>query len=392
MKIGIDARWIFRELSGIGAYTLELIRHLVLMSGSDSLEDAEFVIYFSDPEIRDRTVAETGFDRHKIFSSRLLPYGLFSAGNQLFMPRMFLESALDVFHSPNYMIPFLAFPRNKRGRVRCVTTIHDLIPLMFPDFVPRSLKRRFFPLYRSLMRETAMRSDLILTDSSSARKDVIQNLPAPPERVLAIPLGVSEKFRPFGVEPAGRSERPAVSPPGRTILWVGRADPYKNLAGLVEAFAVLRQKCDFPVKLRLVGPEDRRYPEAGRLAASLGVEPGMVRLGYLPDEQLVREYQNADVFVQPSLYEGFGLPVLEAMACGTPVICTDSGSLPEVAGDAALTVSPGDTAGLADAMRRVLTDARLARQMSERGLRHAQKFNWKTTARRTVEAYRMAAS
>jgi len=141
-----------------------------------------------------------------------------------------------------------------------------------------------------------------------------------------------------------------------------------------------------------VGPKDRRYPEASRRAASLGVADAVTWLGYLPDDRLVSEYQNADVFVQPSWYEGFGLSVLEAFACGTPVICSNKGSLPEVAGGAALIVQPQDMIGLTEAMRRVLTDFRLARDMRERGLRQAQKFTWEATARMTLEAYKKAAS
>jgi glycosyltransferase involved in cell wall biosynthesis len=400
VKIGIDARWIFKELSGIGSYTRELIRHLARLEHAH-----EFAIYFSDPALRDRTVAETDLLRAPNFSACLLPFGLFSIRNQLRLPGLLAEAALDVFHSPNYMIPLRAFPRGKAGRIRCVTTIHDLIPLMFPDYAPRAWKRRFFLLYRRLMREVAARSDLVLTDSRSARDDVVRHLRLPPERVLAIPLGVLPAFQPasmsFGAQRSTLDAScvsgvtgwtPGDAGAAQTILWVGRADPYKNLAGLIEAFAELRKQYQSPVELRIVGPKDRRYPEASRRAEKLGVTDAITWLGYLPDDRLVREYQNADVFVQPSWYEGFGLPVLEAFACGTPVVCSNKGSLPEVSGGAALIVQPQDTIGLTEAMRRVLTDARLARDMRARGLRRAHKFTWETTARMTLEAYRKAAS
>ena len=410
MKIGIDARWIFKELSGIGSYTRELIRHLARIESAHA-----FVIYFNDPALRDRTVAETDLDRAPNFSTCLLPFGLFSIRNQLRLPGLLAEAALDVFHSPNYMIPLRAFPRGRAGRIRCVTTIHDLIPLMFPDYAPRAWKRRFFLLYRWLMHEVAVRSDLVLTDSRSARDDVIRHLRLPPEQVLAIPLGVLPKFQPAATSSgaqrlvsrsfseggstldASRTSGATGWTPGRaraeqTILWVGRADPYKNLVGLIEAFAALRKQYQLPVELRIVGPKDRRYPEASRRAAGLGVEDAVTWLGYLPDDRLVSEYQTADVFVQPSWYEGFGLPVLEAFACGAPVICSNKGSLPEVAGGAALIVQPQDLIGLTEAMRRVLTDFRLARDMSARGLRQAQKFTWETTARMTLEAYQKAAA
>ena len=400
MKIGIDARWIFKELSGIGSYTRELIRHLARLERAH-----KFVIYFSDPALRDRTVAETDLLRAPNFSTCLLPFGLFSIRNQLRLPGLLAEAALDIFHSPNYMIPLRAFPREKPGRIRCVTTIHDLIPLMFPVYAPRAWKRRFFPLYRWLMHEVAVRSDLVLTDSQSSRGDVVRHLRLKPERVLAIPLGVEPRFQPaatsFGAQrstlDASRASCATGWTPGHAraeqiILWVGRADPYKNLAGLIEAFAALRKQYQLPVELRIVGPKDQRYPEASRRAAGLGVADAVTWLGYLSDDRLLNEYQNADVFVQPSWYEGFGLSVLEAFACGTPVICSNKGSLPEVAGGAALIVQPQDMIGLTEAMRRVLTDFRLARDMRERGLRQAQKFTWEITARMTMEAYKKAAS
>lgn len=388
MKIGIDARWIFKELSGIGAYTRELIRHLGRLE-----REHTFVIYFNDPELRDRTVTETGLAAAPNFTTRLLPFGLFSIRNQLRLPGLLEEDALDVFHSTNYMIPLRAFPRcasrsGRTGRMRCVTTIHDLIPLIFPEYAPRAWKRRFFTLYRWLMHEVARRSNLIITDSRLSRDDVIQHLRVPPERVQAIPLGVLPVFQPL----ARADNRAGWTPGGvraeKTVLWVGRADPYKNLVGLIEAFAVLRKQYRLSVELRLVGPQDRRYPEAPRRAASLGIADSVTWLGYLPDDRLVSEYQNADVFILPSWYEGFGLPVLEAFASGTPVICSNKGSLPEVTGGAALTVQPQDTIGLTEAMRRVLTNVRLARDLRERGIQQAKKFTWEAMARRTLEAYK----
>ena len=388
MKIGIDARWIFKELSGIGSYTRELIRHLARLERTH-----KFVIYFSDPVLRDRTVAETDLGRAPNFSTCLLPFGLFSIRNQLRLPGLLTEAALDVFHSTNYMMPLRAFPRGRSGRIRCVTTIHDLIPLMFPAYAPRAWKRRLFPLYRWLMHEVARRSDLVITDSRSARDDVVRHLHLRPERVLAIPLGVLPKFQPPARTDTGVTGwTPGSARAKQTILWVGRADPYKNLVGLIEAFAALRKQYQLPVELRIVGPKDRRYPEASRRAAGLGIAAAVTWLGYLPDDRLLSEYQHADVFVQPSWYEGFGLPVLEAFACGTPVICSNKGSLPEVAGGAALIVQPQDMIGLTEAMRRVLTDSRLARDMSARGLRQARKFSWEATARMTLAAYKKAAS
>jgi glycosyltransferase involved in cell wall biosynthesis len=377
MRIGIDARWIFSEMSGIGTYTRELIRHLALAD-----KDNHYVLFFNDPELKNRLLADAHLAQSENFSACVVPFGLFSIANQWQMPQVLTAQRVDVFHSPNYLIPLRAFPKNQPGRIRCVTNLHDLIPLMFPEYTPRSRKRRLFPLYRWVMRQVGMRSDVIITGSASARKDVIRHLGIPPAReaaVLNIPDGVSARFKPG---PAHGARGGA-----KTILWVGRPDPYKNLAGLIEAFARLKENCRFPATLRLVGAKDPRYPEADQLAASLGVDREVIRTGYVSDDQLLAEYQQADVFVLPSLYEGFGLPVLEAMACGVPVICSNKGSLPEVAGDAALKVQPQDTLGLSEAIKRVLGDPRLANDMIARGLKQAAKFTWTVTAQETLRAY-----
>lgn len=381
MKVGIDARWIFKEVSGIGAYTRELIRQLALLD-----RDNEFVIFFNDAELRKRTADETALSAARNFGTYLLPFDLFSLRNQLRLPKILADLHIDVFHSTNYMIPLRAFPRNRPGRIRCVTTIHDLIPLVFPEYAPRSKKNRFFPLYRWIMHQVGMRSDIIITGSKSARDDVVQHLRIPAEReaaVLTIHDGVDARFRPRAAAAAQGGPRAGT----QTVLWVGRPDPYKNVTGLIEAFARLRENGRAPVKLRLIGPEDDRYPEGRRLAQELGVEADIEWVGYVSDARLVQEYQRADVFVLPSRYEGFGLPVLEAMACGVPVICSNKGSLPEIAGEAALKVQPQDIVGLSEAMKRVLADGRMADDMRARGLQQAAKFTWAATARQTLDAY-----
>lgn len=379
MKIAIDARWIFPEISGIGSYTRELIRYLALID-----RDNQYVVFFANNHLLTRTVMEIGLLKADNFTSQVLPYGLFSLRSQTALPPLLTAQKIDVFHSPNYMIPLRAFPRNRPGRIRCVVTLHDLIPLIFPDYAPHSRKRRLQPIYRLLMYQVGMRADVIITVSQNSQADVIRHLRIPPARqhcVLAIPEGVASRFQPA-------SKDQSAAPRNRkVILWVGRPEPYKNLIGVIEAFARLREGLRFPAELRLVGPSDPRYPEGPRRVAQLHLEEAVTWAGYLSEDQLLKEYQQADVFVMPSFYEGFGLPVLEAMACGTPVICSNKGSLPEVAGHAALKVQPQDMVGLAEAMRRVLTEPRLAQDLSARGIQQAAKFTWTATAQQTLAAY-----
>lgn len=384
MRIGIDARWIFRETSGIGVYTRELVRHLAEIDRQN-----QYVLFFRDEGLMKTIQGEIESFEAGNFSAFLLNFGLFSIKNQLVMPAIIKEQNLDVFHSANYMIPLYAFPRNRSRKTACVINIHDLIPLIFPKATPRALKTKFLPFYRWLMKEVTARSNLIITGSKSSLNDIVNFLHCRPERIMAIPDGVSAIFRPAKTDVLP-SQDPRFLRRNKIILWVGRQDPYKNLYTLIEAFALLRKEYREPLELRLVGPADSRYPEPIERANTLGIADKVKLVGHLSDRELVREYQNADLFVLPSLYEGFGLPALEAMACGTPVVCSNRGSLPEVCGQAALQVDPRDTVGICDAMYRVLTDSRLAGDLATRGLQQAAKFNWQETAKKTILAYEQA--
>jgi glycosyltransferase involved in cell wall biosynthesis len=377
MNIAIDARWIFPEITGIGAYTRELLRHLAAQDG-----DNRYLLLFGDAGLRDRTFREAALTGRPNVAAAVLPYGLFSIRNQLQLPGFLRRQGVDVFHSTNYMIPLAAFPRRKPGRIGCVVTVHDVIPLLFPEAAPRSRKSRVFALYRRLMIEIGRRADRIVTVSETSRGDVIRQLRIPADRaaaVQAIHSGIGDMFRPA----------PPTSPgPGRTILYVGRSDPYKNLFGLVEAFAAARARCREPLRLVIVGPRDPRYPEPAQRALTLGVGAAVTWAGYLHDDALVAAYQQADVLAMPSRYEGFGFPVLEAMACGTPVVCSDIPTHREIAGDAAMFANPESTPELADALVRVLTDAALRRALAAQGLARAARFTWAATAARTLAVYR----
>ncbi|MFO7536398.1 MAG: glycosyltransferase family 1 protein [Kiritimatiellia bacterium] len=384
MKIAIDARWIFPRISGIGAYTRELIRALAALDSKN-----RYTLLFDRADLRDRTGREAGLADHPNFESRVLPYGVFSARSQWALPGFLRSEKIDLFHSPNYMIPLAAFPRHRPGRARAVVTIHDVIPLLFPDHAPRSRKSRFFFLYKWLMTEVARRADGIITVSETSRRDCLKLLSVAPERadrVAAIPNGVSSRFQPAGGKPAPRKD-PADTATPRSCLYVGRADPYKNLNGLVRAFALARSRLPFPLRLVIAGPLDERYPEAPSLARELGVTDQIAWTGYLSDAELVRLYQEADLLALPSRYEGFGLPVVEAMACGTPVLISTASALREVAGDAALMADPDDIGAMAGRLQEILMQPALAEKLVEKGVARAATFTWARTAAETLALY-----
>lgn len=382
MRVAIDARWIFPTISGVGAYTRELLAQFCAWE-----RELEYLALFSDPAVAERTVGETNLRSAPNFRSRIVPYGVFSPAGQWRLPRLLREERCDLFHSPNYMIPLAGVGGG--GRLRCVTTIHDAIPLVVRDHAPRSRKARVLPLYRAIMRRIGRQSDAILTVSHCSRRDILRELRIPAgaaDKVHVVYNGVSPVFSP---SPAGRPA-PAPAQP-RRLLYVGRADPYKNVPLLVRVLADVRRRTGAEVTLTLAGPRDTRYPEAEMLAAELGLAGAVRWTGALPTAQLVEEYRCADVLVHPSRYEGFGLQVLEAMACGLPVVCSNAASLPEVAGDAAILVAPDDVGGYTAAVLRVLGEAGLAAGLSRRGLERARAFSWERTARETLDVYRRTA-
>lgn len=367
--IAIDARWIFPEISGIGLYTQELIGALVRLDPAH-----RFTLLFNHAGVAERTARETGFANHRAFTAHLLGHGPFSPRDQWATPRLLRDLEVDVFHATNSMMPLRGM-----GPVRRVVTIHDLIPLLFRDHAPRSKKNRLFPLYRWLMHQVARQADALIAVSDHTRRDIEAHLlpPIPQQQKIHV---IHEGVRPV-YTPARKPERDHVE-----FLYVGRRDPYKNLPLLIRCLHAVR-KLGHPARLRIVGGDDPRYPEARQAATALRLDDAITWSGYIPDADLITAYQQADVFVLPSRYEGFGLPVLEAMACGTPVICSNSSSLPEVAGDAAMLIDPDRPDTLTDAMVRLARDARLRELYARYGITRAATFTWEKTARQTMAIY-----
>ncbi len=383
MRIVFDARWIKPEPSGIGVYARQLLRRLPALA-----PEWKWTVLFNQEDFGKSVLADCGLEKAPNVSMEVLPYGIFSIRGLFRLHKKLASLRCDLFHSPNFMIPFGAFgPRGgNHGCGVCVTTIHDVIPLLLKDHAPRSRKSRMLPLFRFCLKQAVRRSAAVLTVSGASRDDIVRALRLKPPfaaRVHPVYNGVDERFTPS----------PAPVPPAKAtiILYVGRLDPYKNVVTLVRAVAELKRRWgDRPVALLLVGPEDPRYPEAVKTAWDLGIGDSVFPIHGANDGDLLDLYREADVFVNPSSYEGFGLPMLEAMRCGTPVVCCEGGAQAEIAGGAAEIVQPGDTSALADAIERVVSDEALRGQMVERGLRRAADFSWDKTARQTMEIYHRA--
>jgi len=279
----------------------------------------------------------------------------------------------DVLFVPAHVLPLVHPPRS-------VVTIHDLGYLHFPR-AHRLLDRLYLDLST---RFNARAAAHIIADSQATKRDLVERYGVEPSKISVIYPGYDEEaFQPLREREAIEAVKTRYGIAGDYILFVGTIQPRKNLVRLMEAFSLLkRQAAD--LQLVIAGKKGWLYEAIFRRVEELGLEGQVVFTGYVADEDLPALFSGARLFVFPSLYEGFGLPVLEAMACGVPVVCSNASSLPEVADDAALLFDPLDVVGMAAAMERVLGDERLRAKLVERGLKRARGFSWEKCARQTL--------
>ncbi|HEX9028931.1 MAG TPA: glycosyltransferase family 1 protein, partial [Anaerolineales bacterium] len=361
----LDARAATPHFPGIGRYVNNLLADLPGLLRSDEQLVCLYENSQSFPQPTSQLTSQPP-------SLAPLP-SPFSLSQQWRVPHRLHQLRASLYHSPYYLMPY-------RPGVPTVLTVYDLIPVLFPGMVsPRAA--RLFRLTTALALRAA---DRVIAISESARQDYIRAFHLPPEKILAIPLATGSSFYPRAEEEIAvmRQRYDLLNP---YALYVGINKPHKNLERLVEAWAQLPK--DFPT-LVISGVWDPKYPEAKAAVERLGLEKQVRLMGPVEEASLPALYSGADLFVFPSLYEGFGLPVLEALACGAPVACARTSSLPEVAGEAALYFDPLDVGEIARAVLRIYEDAELRRQLRQRGLDQAKKFSWPRTAHETCQVYR----
>jgi alpha-1,3-rhamnosyl/mannosyltransferase len=311
------------------------------------------------------------------FAVRMLSrLGLFACVNPFPIER--LVGAVDVFHGLNYLLP------SHSGRAARLVTVHDLSILTHPEWHPAMRNRLMgWPLPR-----TVARAHHIITDCEAVRGEVIERLRVRPERVSAIPLAPSSDFRVLGREAIDQVVRRYGLTAGDYILFAGAIEPRKNVGRLLDALELLRVRRGDVPRLALVGPSGWRSRELVTRIRSAG--SSLRLLGPVPRSDLVALMGGASVLAYPSLSEGFGLPVLEAMACGTPVVAARIGPIIEIAGDAALLVDPTEPGDIAQGLKRALEDSGLRADLAKRGPAQAAKFSWERTAAATLTAYTKA--
>lgn len=355
--------------SGIGEYSAGLCTALL----EHCAEDVALSVYASGAI---RAVSSPAQLREATAGLREGSY--YALAHQWELPALLRRERCDVFHAPDFYTSFV------NRRVPLLLGINDVVPLALPQYLARSRKTRLLPLYRAAIARGIRLARRVITLSEFSKREILRFVRCDPDKIHVIPLAPQ-----LPLSGAALPARLATALRGRPyLLYVGRRDPYKGLALLLDAF----RRAEFraaDMALMIAGAPDERYP-LGPAIADAGLASQVLETGYVSAADLSALYAHACAFVMPSLYEGFGLPPLDAMRHGVPVACSDRASLPEVTGDAALLFDPTDADAFAAALRRVSSDDALRTALGARGARQCAQFTWERTARLTVGAYREA--
>jgi len=359
MKIAIDASYLARpDRTGVGVYTLNLLENLARID-----KENEYTVCYRMSRLR--RWKHFVKIRQPNFRTRIIqdPWNFI------------LQRSVDLFHEPDARLPGFA-------RARRVVTVHDLFSLVSdefsdPDFI-KMKKARYAKIARS--------ADRIITVSASTRNDLVERLGVPESRITVVPLGKEEIYKPVDEHEARQvARRHGID--GPYLFFVGNLSARKNLVRMLEAFAALRPALGKDLLFVMSGSVTYGGDEVMAAIDRLGVGERVKAVGFVPRDDLPALYSGAEAFMFATLYEGFGIPILEAMACATPVIASNISSHPEVAGDGALLVDPRDSEAIHHALEKILEDSSLRKGLIEKGLDQAARFNWEETARQTLGVY-----
>lgn len=375
MRVGIDARLLYYQRGGISQYLLHLIEALAEIDPSDV-----FTVFQSRKD-RSTLSERLNFRRRSLWTP---PHHRLE---QLLLLLELSSANIDILHSPDF-IPPLRKAQGKlfRRRFKSVITVHDLAFLRFPHLLTKESHH-----YYGLVTRAVASAEGIISVSDWTRRDLLELTSADDRKIRVIHNAADARFRPLDDRHAVQRFCQERGLPSDFILWVGTLEPRKNLDTLLKAMAMLQGKTPGKQTLVAVGARGWLYESALQLLDRLRMKDHVIFYGPAAVDELVMLYNAASMFVFPSLYEGFGIPPLEAMACGTPVVSSNAACLPEVLGDAAAFVDPQDVDGWAQAIEQLAGDERQRQELRRKGLERAASFSWRRTAEQTLNLYRQIA-
>ncbi|NOZ27940.1 MAG: glycosyltransferase family 4 protein [Chloroflexi bacterium] len=370
MRFAIDARLVYYTKAGIGQYTIRLIRALAALNQED-----QFFILQSRKHLKP-IIKQPNFRRIGLWTPSHNRFEQFA------LPIELLRIEADVLHSPDFIPPLYC------RRFRSVITIHDLHFLIYPQFLTEESARYYGQIDRAVQH-----AHHIIVPSMATKQDTINLLGVPESKITVISEAANPLFRPMDRKRAlARAQERFPGLPSEFILFVGTLEPRKNLPTLLRAYQHLREAYKLDADLVFAGRRGWLVDDLFRQVDEMGLQDHCHFLGRVTDDDLLHLLNAARCLTLPAHYEGFGLPPLEAMACGTPVVVSNVASLPEVVGDAGLLVDPNNWEELAVALWRVLTDEQLANELRHRGLQRAALFSWERAAQETLAVYRQVAT
>ncbi len=371
LTISLDATALRPNPSGIGYYVYNLIEALYQLQSSENFQLNLFYQPSVKNWLRGNLSASEQLQNYPYTHCLPIPTTLSNLLTKFPNPALaYFEKYLqypDIIHGTDHIV----YPCQKSFKVM---TIHDLTFIKYPEYVPLIVKT-----YTERIKRCLKWTDLIITMAETTKEDIVHYLQVNPHKIWVIPLASRYSVQ-ENLKIPNTDEQPY-------ILFVGTFEPRKNIKTLVLAFDYLKKKFDLPHRLVLIGKKGWGYESILKCIENSAYKKDIYHLNYLADELVAQFYQHAEVFVYPSFYEGFGLPVLEAMNLGTPVITSNVSSLPEVVDSAAITINPQDFIELAEAIFKVLSNDNLRKQLILDGRTRAQRFSWEKTAQKTLEAY-----
>ena len=382
-RVGIDATALHSHPVGASNYILQLTRALARRKeavgshpGIDQSDWLELFIFVQKSRQAMIDIKETP-DSHLVIIPDMAP-SVRLVWEQVSLPRMAKSKKIDLLHSLHYTMP-LAY------HGRSVVTLHDMTFFLFPQL--HTLPKRYF--FRFFIRTSSRQAAALVADSESTRQDAMRLVGIPAEKIFTAQLGVTQDFHCIKDEAALKQARQKYHLPEQFLLFVGMLEPRKNLPALLEAFSSIADQIP-EHHLVVAGPKGWMVEDILQQRGTPKTTGKVHFPGYIEQADLPLVYNMADVFIYPSIYEGFGLPVLEAMACGTPVITSNVSSMPEIVGEAGVLLPPGDTRALAQATLELVNDPAKRQRLSVKGLERAMAFTWERTAEKTMAVYRYA--
>lgn len=362
MRIGIDLHSVTEFMQGSRTYIVNLVEHLLKLD-----KDNEYYLYITHRN----TATEDHFRQENVHFRRVVPHLKF-VRIPVSLPVILAKDKIDVFHCQYMAPPILKIPY--------VVAIHDIIHEYLPQYYPKTLGT----LMRMVYPMSARRAQRVLTISKNSKEDLKKFYRIPENRIVVTYLAAADDFRTIPPDKTTNQVLARYGIDGEYVLFVGRLEPRKNISGLISAFHAVLQYGNVPYKLVIAGMKDYQHEQLYSLVTSLDLEKSVIFTGRVEDNDLPLLYNGASLFVYPSFAEGFGIPPLEAMACGVPVITSDVSSLPEVVGDAGILINPNDIQELSTAIYTVLSDKSLQAKMKTKGLARAGEFTWGKTAEATL--------